>query len=138
MGNIQSIDMSIQYIKLYEKFNVLKNPNVLKNYMIISVDTFDKIKILEKLKLEILPSVEYYMKDITIFQIEEMLDFYLNHKNSEIYKITDYICHFDLRICIHNTNGLQLRNKIIEPSNNIKYIVTYINCDNISKYIVND
>ena len=102
MGNIQSIDMSIQYIKLYEKFNVLKNQNVLKNYMIISVDTFDKIKILEKLKLEILPSVEYSMKDITMFQIEEMLDFYLNHKNSEIYKITDYICHFDLRICIHN------------------------------------
>ena len=31
MGNIQSIDMSIQYIKLYEKFNVLKNQNVLKS-----------------------------------------------------------------------------------------------------------
>ena len=48
------------------------------------------------------------------------------------------ITFFDKQALKNNTNGLQLRNKIIEPSNNIKYIVTYINSYDISKYIVND
>ena len=56
--------------------------------------------------------------------VEEMLNYYLNHQDKDIYKKTDYLCNKKEKICICNIHANDLR-KIYEG----------INYDKQSKYI---
>ena len=48
--------------------------------------------------------------------INNMLDFYLSHKDKPIYKKTDYLCNEKEKICICNTHAEDFR-KIYEEQN---------------------
>ena len=41
--------------------------------------------------------------------VNEMIDFYSNHKDKPIYKKTDYLCNLDEKICICNTQADEFR-----------------------------
>jgi len=41
--------------------------------------------------------------------VSEMLNYYLYHKDKEIYKKTDYLCNKKEKLCICNTNAFILR-----------------------------
>lgn len=55
--------------------------------------------------------------------INNMLEYYLNDKDKEIYKQTDYLCNREKKVCICNKNAENLRkiyDKTYNP--NVKYI----------------
>jgi hypothetical protein len=61
-----------------------------------------------------------YKKEI----VNEMLDFYMNHPDLEIYKKTNYLCNEKEKICICNKHANDLR-KIYDGINHnpkVKYI----------------
>jgi hypothetical protein len=41
--------------------------------------------------------------------VNNMLDYYLNHDDTEIYKKTNYLCNEKEKICICNTHANELR-----------------------------
>lgn len=90
-----------------------------KDYKIIDVDYLDPDLVRSKMydrnafKLPV-------KKDI----INNMLEYYLNHKDRAIYKKTDYLCNRKEKVCICNTHADDFR-KIYEGVNylpNKKYI----------------
>jgi hypothetical protein len=89
------------------------------NYKIIDVDYLDTNLVHSKMfgdNFFILPQ----KKDI----VNNMLDYYLTHKDKAIYKKTDYLCNAKERLCICNTHADDFR-KIYDGINyksNDKYI----------------
>ena len=82
-----------------EKIVDLKN-----NYKIIHVDYLDPDLVHSGMydrNVFVLPR----KKDI----VNNMLDYYLNHKDTEIYKKTDYLCNEKEKICICNTHADDFR-----------------------------
>ena len=74
------------------------------NYKILDVDYLDPDLVHAK------------MYDRTVFVlprkkeiVNNMLEYYLNHKDSEIYKKTEYLCNEKEKICICNTHADDLR-----------------------------
>ena len=89
------------------------------NYKIIDVDYLDPILVNYKMfgdnffKLPL-------KKDI----VKNMLEYYLNHQDKEIYKKTDYLCNTKEKVCICNTHAEDFR-RIYDGVNykpNEKYI----------------
>ena len=104
-------------------------------YTGLSNDQLNNIK--EKYKVIEVPwldstQVNYKMFNDNYFEnssskkemVEEMLNYYLNHQDKDIYKKTDYLCNKKEKICICNIHANDLR-KIYEG----------INYDKQSKYI---
>jgi hypothetical protein len=89
------------------------------NYKIVDVDYLDPFL------------VRYKMFDDNFFTLptkkdimNNMLDYYFNHKDREIYKKTDYLCNTKEKVCICNTHAEDFR-KIYDGVNykpNEKYI----------------
>jgi hypothetical protein len=76
-----------------------------KNYKIIDVHTLDPVVVNYTMD-----SDEYFKtlpkkKEI----VNNMVNYYLTHKDISIYKITDYMCNEKEKICICNTNADDLK-----------------------------
>lgn len=109
--------------KLIDFFTHLDEENIhylRNNYKILDVDYLDPILVKSKMfnddYFELLPK----KKEI----VNVMLDFYMNHKDNEIYKKTNYLCDAKEKICICNIHANDLR-KIYDGINhdqNVKYI----------------
>jgi hypothetical protein len=87
------------YTNLDEE-NILDLKN---NYKILYVDYLDAdlVHSIIQDKNEFL----FRKKDIVV----KMMKYYLNHKECEIYKKTDFLCNEKEKVCICNTNAADLR-----------------------------
>jgi len=94
MGN------NIECSKSTDFFTTIDDENIVdlrKNYKIINVDYLD---------LNLVHAKMYdRKKDI----VNNMLVYYLNHKDSEIFKKTDYLCNEKEKVCICNTHAEDFR-----------------------------
>ncbi len=90
------------------------------NYKVVDVDWLDAIKVKYKIFGD-----DYFKKSpLKTYVINNMVDFYLNDKDKEIYKKTDYLCNEKEKICICNIHADDFR-KIYDGINykqNTKYI----------------
>jgi hypothetical protein len=59
---------------------------------------------------------DYFKKFQKKMMINDMFDYYLTHKDIQIYLKTDYLCNEKEKLCICNTNAEYLR-KIYDGSN---------------------
>ena len=74
------------------------------NYKIIDVDYLDPILVRSKMFGD--NSFELYQrKDV----VNNMLDYYLYHKDKAIYKKTEYLCNTKEKVCICNTHAADFR-----------------------------
>jgi hypothetical protein len=98
---------NIQHSKSNDLFTVVDDGNIVdlrKDYKIIDVDYLDLDLVHAKMydrNVFVLPR----KKDI----VNNMLEYYLNHKDSEIYKKTEYLCNEKEKICICNTHADDFR-----------------------------
>ena len=101
MGN------NIECSKSNDLFTAIDDENIVdlrKNYKIIDVDYLDPDLVhagMYDRNAFVLPR----KKDI----VNNMLEYYLNHKDSEIYKKTDYLCNEKEKLCICNTHAEDFR-----------------------------
>jgi hypothetical protein len=76
-----------------------------KNYKIIDADYLESKLVYSQLYrnnyFELLPE----RKKI----VDNMLEYYLDHKDKEIYKKTDYLCNEKIKVCICNTHADDFR-----------------------------
>ena len=97
--------------------------DIRKKYKVLDVDWLDST-----LVNYVMFNDEYFEKSLKKKEvINNMLDYYLNDKDKDIYKKTDYLCNEREKICICNTHAEDLR-KIYEGINykpNQKYISWY-------------
>jgi hypothetical protein len=105
----------------------LSNKNYTDNFVSLSDTTIEEIrfryKVIDVPYLDPI-KIRYNMFTDTYFQnnpgkkeiINNMLVFYLSHKNKAIYKKTDYLCNEKEKICICNTHAEDLR-KIYDEQN---------------------
>lgn len=104
-------------------FTNIDEENILyirNNYKIIDVDYLDPVLVRSKM------FGDNYFNLLTIKKdtVNKMLDYYLDHKYTEIYKKTNYLCNQKEKICICNKHANDLR-KIYEGINyepNDKYV----------------
>jgi hypothetical protein len=88
------------------------------NYKVVDVDWLDASKVKHKI------FGDDYFTPLKTYVINNMVDFYLNDKDKEIYKKTDYLCNEKEKICICNIHADDFR-KIYDGINykqNTKYI----------------
>lgn len=79
--------------------------NLRGKFKILDVDYLDPILVNSKMFGD-----KYFESNPTKKQIiQEMLDYYLLHKDKPIYKKTDYLCNEKEQICICNTHAHDLR-----------------------------
>lgn len=101
MGNNVQSSKSNDFYTAIDEENMVYLRN---NYQILYVDYLDidlvKIKMYDR-NVFVLPR----KKEI----INNMLEYYLNHKDSEIYKKTEYLCNEKEKICICNTHAADFR-----------------------------
>jgi hypothetical protein len=116
-------------IKSSDNFWSLKYENekeIRKNYKIMDVDYLNPILVKSKMFGD-----DYFKNVSKVEIIQNMLDYYLNHKDKIIYKKTDYLCNEKEKICICNTHADDFR-KIYDGINykkNDKYISWFIDKD---------
>ena len=114
-NNIQSKTFDDFYTGIDEEIMVdLRN-----NYKIINVDYLDP----DLVHAKMYDNNSFVLPRKKVF-INNMLDYYLNHNDKEIYKITDYLCNEKEKVCICNTHAEDFR-KIYDGVNykpNKKYI----------------
>jgi len=94
--------------------------NLRNTYKIIDVDYLEPILVRSKM------FGDDYFRSLSVKKttVNNMLDYYLQHKDSEIYKKTNYLCNEKEKICICNQHANDLR-KIYDGINhdpNVKYI----------------
>jgi hypothetical protein len=83
-----------------------------KNYKIIDVDGLDSTLVNSKMCAD-----EYFEKSLDKkIIINNMLNYYLNHKDKPIYKKTDYLCNEKEKLCICNIHAEDFR-KIYDGDN---------------------
>ena len=93
------------------------------NYKIIDVDYLNPILVHSKMFNDKYFTQSSQKTDI----VNNMLDYYFNHRDRAIYKKTEYLCNEKEKICICNTHADDLR-KIYDGINyesNKKYISWY-------------
>lgn len=123
MGN------NIQYKEFYTGVTEEKVLDIRKNYTILDVDYLDPRLVLYQ--------IEKHESDLNSREdiVKNMLDFYMNHDDKEIYKKTDYLCCEKEKICICNTHADDFR-KIYDGINymsNEKYISWFSSCSSSDK-----
>ena len=72
-------------------------------YTVIDVDWLDKTKVNYKMFLH--KNITTSTKEI----VNEMLDYYLSHKDKAIYKKLEYLCNEKEKVCICNTHADDFR-----------------------------
>jgi len=77
--------------------------DIKQNYKIIDVDWLDPILVKSKMFGD-----KYFTPEKEEI-INNMLTYYLNHKDRPIYKKTDYLCNKKEKICICNTHAEDFR-----------------------------
>ena len=83
-----------------------------QNYKVITVDWLDKVLVDSEMFGD-----GYFNKNLEKKKVvDDMLDFYLGHKDKPIYKKTDYLCNEKEKICICNTHAEDFR-KIYDRNN---------------------
>ena len=104
MGNIycsKSNNFNDFFTVIYEEDIV----DLRKNYKIIDVDYLESKLVYSQIYrnnyFELLPE----RKKI----VDNMLEYYLDHKDKEIYKKTDYLCNEKVKVCICNTHADDFR-----------------------------
>ena len=86
--------------------------NINEKYKVISVDWLDKVLVNHRMF-----SDEYFKENPNKkVVVNNMLEFYLSHKDKNIYKKTDYLCNQKEKICICNTHADNFR-KIYDRQN---------------------
>ena len=101
MGN------NVQCSKSSDLFTGIDEENIIdlrNNYKILYVDYLDPDLVHAKMydgNTFVLPRKKYI--------VNNMLEYYLNHKDSEIYKKTDYLCNEREKVCICNTHADDFR-----------------------------
>jgi hypothetical protein len=98
MGNYEFIDM------YRDEFTSLDNKEIHRireNYKVIDVAWLDETTVHSQM------SGDKYFEDSPAKKIivNNMVSYYLNHKDAEIYKKTDYICSQKAGVCVCNTNA---------------------------------
>ena len=104
------------YISLHEK----EIQNIRTNYKVIDVDCLDASLVNSKIYND-----KYFEKSPEKTKIiNNMLEYYLNDKDKDIYMKTDYICNERNKICICNTRAEEFRKlyDVINYKENKKYI----------------
>ena len=97
-----------------ENISYLRN-----NYKIIDVDYLHPILVCSKMIGD-----NFFILSPKKDVVNNMLEYYFNHEDIEIYKKTDYLCNTKEKICICNTHAEDFR-KIYDGVNykpNAKYI----------------
>lgn len=95
------------YIDLHRKLIPCEIEELRKNYKIIDVDWLNVDLVKEKMcGDEYFEENKYEDKKIIVNNI---LDYYLTHKNKLIYEKTDYLCNQEERICICNSHADDFR-----------------------------
>lgn len=104
MGNIycsKSNNFNDFFTVIYEEDIV----DLRKNYKIIDVDYLES---------KLVYSQMYGNKYFELISerkkiVDNMLEYYLDHKDKEIYKKTDYLCNEKVKVCICNTHADDFR-----------------------------
>ena len=113
--------------KYHDFFTKIDDENIvcLRNtYKIIDVDYLDPILVRSKMFGDNFFTLSP-KKDI----VNNMLEYYFNHKDKPIYKKTDYLCNKKEKVCICNTHAADFR-KIYDGINykpKDKYISWFFN-----------
>jgi len=105
MGQTNSKHNEYQEIK-YEKYtDRVLLASRLSNFKIIKVDELDPILIRAKMLEDPYFSGNWLTFNHNFTSVNVMIDYYLNHKDVEIYKKTKYFCNITTNICICNINA---------------------------------
>ena len=112
MGNLIKNKVNEEYIDTYTSLSKEGINRIRDKYKVINVDWLDPILVNSKIFGD-----EYFTKLPKKKEIiNNMLNYYLNHKDKGIYKKTDYLCNEKEKICICNTHAEDFR-KIYERNN---------------------
>lgn len=100
------------YTDCFTSLSDSKIKQIRESYKVIDVPYLDPIKVKSKIFAD-----EYFENNPGKEEvINNMLDFYLSHKDKPIYKKTDYLCNTKEKICICNTHAEDFR-KIYDEQN---------------------
>jgi hypothetical protein len=99
------MNKNYQYDDYFTDINDVDILHIRNNYKIIDVDYLDPILVNYKMFGDKYFDQPFAKKDI----INNMLKYYLNHYDSEIYKKTNYLCNEKEKICICNQHANDLR-----------------------------
>jgi hypothetical protein len=100
-----------EFVDTYWAINNESIDEIRRNYKIIDVDWLDPILVNSEIFND-----KYFQKPEKMKTVNNMLNYYLNHKDKKIYEKTDYICNEKEKICICNTNAEAFR-KIYDQHN---------------------
>lgn len=118
MGNSINNKSDNYHNTFYTSLNNDEILNIRKNYKVIDVDWLD----FNVVNYTILGDNYFTLNKKEV--INNMLKYYINDKDKQIYEKTDYLCNEKEKICICNTHAEDFR-KIYEQNNyqqNKKYI----------------
>ena len=105
MGNNMNLPKSNNFNDFFTSIDEENIVYLRNNYKIIDVDYLESKLVYSQMYgnnyFELLPE----RKNI----VDNMLQYYLNHKDREIYKKTDYLCNEKLKLCICNTHADDFR-----------------------------
>jgi hypothetical protein len=120
MGNSTSNNSEKYYNSYYTSLNDNEIKHIRSNYKVVDIDWLDTILINTKIFDD-----DYFIKSPQqIYLINSMAESYLNDKDKQIYKKTDYICNEKDKICICNIHADDFRK--IYDGINYKQNTTYI------------
>jgi len=109
MGNTLNMNLLVdKKNKKHDFFTHLADEKILdlkNNYKIIDVDYLDPILVHCKMFDDDYFKLHSNKENV----VNNMLDYYLNHDDTEIYKKTNYLCDYKEKICICNTHANDLR-----------------------------
>jgi hypothetical protein len=109
---VSSPDKRENYTDIFTGLSDDTEEKIRENYKVIDVGWLDSIEV----KSEMFGD-EFFQKNLKEKEmVNEMVDFYLTHKDKAIYKKTDYLCIEREKICICNTHAEDLR-KIYDGCN---------------------
>ena len=105
MGQNKTKQLQYQEFRFEKYMNKELLKDKLSNFKIIMVDDLDPVLIRAKM-LEDPDLIDCCLMPNHKFDLmNEMIDYYLNHKDVEIYKQTKYLCNVTTNICICNLNA---------------------------------
>jgi len=100
------------YTDFFTSLSDSKIEQIRESYKVIDVPYLDPIQVGSKIFAD-----KYFENNPGKEEvINNMLDFYLSHKDKPIYKKTDYLCNTKEKICICNTHAEDFR-KIYDEQN---------------------
>lgn len=121
MGNITTtyLNKKPKYNDFFTGINEEYIVYLRNNYKIIDVDYLDPTLVRCKMVGD-----NFFLSSEKKDIVNNMLEYYFNHKDRAIYKKTDYLCNSKEKLCICNTHAADFR-KIYDKVNykpNEKYI----------------